>query len=167
MAEKKTKKKIVRKKRAGEKKPALNEKQEMFCRLYASHEEFFGNGIQSYARAYNIDLESKGGYGTAKVNACKLLTKPNILKRIDELFEAHGLNDTFVDKQLEKMIVQDADFKTKLGAIKEYNLLKKRVSNKIIDIPEDSSFSVEIEVKKNEDKMATNRKTSGSVEQAT
>jgi len=161
-----TKKKKGTKKVKVEKSP-LNEKQELFCRLYASHEEFFGNGIQSYAKAYNIDFSKKGSYNVAKANAHRLLTNADILKRIDELFEAHGLNDTFVDKQLEKLIIQEADFKSKLGAIKEYNLLKKRVSNKIIDIPEDSSFTVNIKTVKNGDKLGPNRETGDSVEQTT
>lgn len=109
----------------------LNPKQELFCKLYASDREFFGNGVQSYIEAYNIDLSQKGAYLSAKANANKLLTKDYILKRIDELFEAHGLNDTFVDKQLEKLIIQDADFKTKVSAIKEYNALKSRIKNNL------------------------------------
>jgi hypothetical protein len=124
------KKKPAKKKVVKKVKEALNPKQELFCKLYASDREFFGNGLQSYAEAYNIDLSTKGGVGTAKVNAYKLLTNTNILNRINELFEANGLNDSFVDKQLEKLIIQDADFKTKVQAIKEYNALKQRVVKK-------------------------------------
>lgn len=154
-----------RKKTTTKAKLSLNEKQERFCKLYASSEEFFCNGTQSYIEAYK-PKQIGNWYATARSRAYALLTNVHILKRIDELIELDGLNDSFVDKQLAKLVNQDADFKSKLGAIKEYNLLKKRVSNKIIDIPEDSSFSVEIEVKKNEGKMATNRKASGGVEQA-
>lgn len=107
----------------------LNPKQELFCKLFASDREFFGNGVMAYAEAYDIDL--KKHYNTAKVNASQLLTKTNILNRINEIFESRGLNDQFVDKQLEKLITQDADFKTKVSAIKEYNQLKKRISNKV------------------------------------
>lgn len=59
-----------------------------------------------------------------------LLTNANVLKRIDELFEAGGLNDQFVDKQMEKLITQDADFKAKMAAIREYNKLKQRITEK-------------------------------------
>ena len=52
------------------------------------------------------------------------------MERIDEIFEAHGLNDQFVDKQLEKLIVQDADFNAKMKAIAEYNKLKARITEK-------------------------------------
>ena len=74
------------------------------------------------------------GYGYTQDNLSKPymknLTKPYILERIEEIFEAHGLNDQFVDKQLEKLICQDADFRTKLGAIQEYNKMKGRITNK-------------------------------------
>src|SRR5262245_55200917 len=115
------------------KKHELNPRQEQFCQLFASDREFFGNGVQSYIEAYDIVLTKKGAYDTAKANAYKLLTKSYILKRIDEIFEARGLNDTFVDKQLEKLITQDADFKSKVQAIKEYNALKGRIIKKFKD----------------------------------
>ena len=101
----------------------------MFCVLYASDREFFGNGVQSYMEAYDVE-PTTSGYNMAKVNAHKLLTKTNITTRINELFESRGLNDTFVDKQLEKLLTQDAEFHTKLGAIKEYNVLRARIVNK-------------------------------------
>lgn len=110
---------------------ALNPKQELFCQLYATDKEFFGNGVQSYIEAYGIDVSEKGAYNGAKASAFNLLTNTDILNRINELFEARGLNDTFVDKQLEKLITQDADFKSKLGAIKEYNALQQRVTKKL------------------------------------
>ena len=110
----------------------LTPKQELFCQYYATNEEFFGNGVKSYLEAYGLKSEEGKSisYDTAKANAYKLLTKSYITTRINELFQAHGLNDTFVDKQLEKLIIQDADFKTKINAIKEYNALKQRVVKK-------------------------------------
>lgn len=108
----------------------LTPQQELFCQLYAGDREFFGNGVQSYIEAYNVDTSKPGWYRTARACASELLTKPNILERIDEIFEAHGLNDQFVDKQLEKLIVQDADFSAKMKAIAEYNKLKARITEK-------------------------------------
>lgn len=108
----------------------LTPQQELFCQLYASDKEFFGNGVQSYIKAYGIDTSKPGWYGSAKSGAWENLTKPYILERIEEIFEAHGLNDTFVDKQLEKLIVQDADFNAKMKAIQEYNKLKARIIEK-------------------------------------
>lgn len=108
----------------------LNPRQEKFCRLYASDREFFGNGVQSYIEAYEPDRSKPNWYNAARTRASELLTKRNILKRIDELFEAGGLNDQYVDKQMEKLITQDADFKAKMAAIKEYNKLKQRITEK-------------------------------------
>lgn len=125
---KKTVKKIAQiKTKSGHK---LTPQQELFCQLYAGDREFFGNGVQSYIEAYNVDTSKPGWYSVAKSGASENLTKPYILERIDEIFEAHGLNDQFVDKQLEKLIVQDADFSTKMKAIQEYNKLKARITEK-------------------------------------
>lgn len=108
----------------------LTPQQEAFCKFYASDRELFGNGVQSYIEAYGVDTSKPGWYSTAKAGAHENLTKPYILERINEIFEAHGLNDSFVDKQLEKLIIQDADFSTKMKAIAEYNKLKQRITEK-------------------------------------
>ena len=115
-----------------EKKPRrrLNPKQEKFCQLYASDREFFGNGVQSYIEAYEPDQTKKNWYNTARARASELLTSPNVLRRIDELLELGELNDQFVDKQLAKLILQDADFSSKISAIREYNKLKQRIKEK-------------------------------------
>ena len=105
----------------------LNLQQSKFCELYALEETFFASGVESYMEAYKKKGKAAVFYNTAKVNASKLLTNANILKYINYLLELRGLNDTFVDKQLELLITQNADFKSKLGAIKEYNVLKKRI----------------------------------------
>lgn len=105
----------------------LTFKQSRFCELYSSTEEFFGNGVQSYIEAY--EPKQRGNwYNNAKASAFDNLTKPNILKYVDYLLELRGLNDSFVDKQLELLITQNADYKSKLGGIKEYNALKSRVT---------------------------------------
>lgn len=109
----------------------LNEKQELFCKLFASDREFFGNGVQSYIEAYDIKLDKPNAYKTALAASSRLLSNVKITARINELFEARGLNDCFVDKQLEKMITQDADFKAKMSAIKEYNALKNRITKQV------------------------------------
>ena len=109
----------------------LNPKQEFFCELYASTREFFGNGVQSYIEAYDINTNERGAYNTAKTSAYDLLTKPYILDRINELLELRGLNDSFVDKQLEFLITQNADLSTKVRAINEYNKLKSRITDKL------------------------------------
>lgn len=108
----------------------LNPKQELFCTLYATDREFFGNGTQAYIEAYDPPRQSKNWYLAARTSASELLTKPNILKRINELLEESGLNDVHVDKQLAFLITQNADFKSKVAAIKEYNSLKSRIIKK-------------------------------------
>lgn len=110
------------------KKKELTPKQERFCQLYVS-EEFFGHGTESYAEAYGIDL--KTGYGSAKTSAARLLTNANICARINELLKDAGLNDGFVDKQLLFLISQHADFAQKMAAIREYNKLRQRITDKM------------------------------------
>lgn len=118
----------------------LNAKEEAFCQYYASSVEFFGNGTQSYIEAFDVVLyegkrprgdENYMTYLSVRHAAHDLLTKANILARINEIYEAHGLNDTFVDKQLERLIVQDAEPSVKIKAIAEYNKLKSRITKEV------------------------------------
>lgn len=130
------KKKVSKKKKTVVKVEELKEKgltlqQEKFCQLYASDREFFGNGVQSYIEAFDVDLSEKGAYNVAKALAHKALTKVYILDRINELLELRGLNDAFVDKQLELVITQNADFHAKVAAMREYNKLKKRTVERL------------------------------------
>jgi len=109
----------------------INLQQEMFCQYFTSPTEFFGNGVQSYSSAYNFDINNPRDYNTAKSAAARLLTNVNVLNRINSLLDADGFNDTNVDKQLLMLISQSADFHAKLGAIKEYNKLKTRITDKV------------------------------------
>lgn len=108
----------------------LNLKQSAFCELYSTSETFFANGVETYLEVYEPEREGNW-YNTAKSSASRLLTNDNLLKYIDYLLELRGLNDPFVDKQLELLITQNADFKSKLGAIKEYNVLKSRIRKEL------------------------------------
>ena len=105
----------------------LNEKQERFCQLYVS-KDYFGNGTQAYLEAYGLD---ESGYNTAKVGASRMLTNDNICHRINELLDEAGLNDNFVDKQLLFVITQHSDLSNKMSAIREYNKLKQRITDKL------------------------------------
>jgi hypothetical protein len=107
----------------------LNERQKLFCKYFVS-EEFFANGFRSYCKAYNIDHEDFKKAQAARACASELLTKPNILRYINELLDDAGLNDSFVDKQLLIAITQNADFNSKVKAIAEYNKLKQRITLK-------------------------------------
>ncbi len=118
--------KSTKKKSAGDK---LNPLQRKFGKLYASEREFFGKGVQAYAKAYGIDLSTRGAYQSAKTCAWRLLTNVDLLAYINELLEV-GLNQAHVDKQLAFLITQNADFGAKLGAIREFNALRQRVTKK-------------------------------------
>lgn len=108
----------------------LTPKQEKFCQLYATQIEFFGNGVASYMEAYNLNPQLPASYGTARTNASRMLTNANILDRINELLEQQYLNDSHVDKQLAFWINQKASPQAALAAIKEYNALKQRITEK-------------------------------------
>lgn len=109
----------------------LTLRQEQFCRLYATEKEFFGNWVQAYLEVYDIDTTKKWWYDTARVCASQLLTNPNVYNRINDLLDEQGLNDSFVDKQLLFLLSQQDDKWSKLWAIKEYNKLKQRITDKI------------------------------------
>ncbi len=133
--EKKTKKKKEKAKKSPKKKAQpekktgadfdLNPKQSLFCELYATSEEFFGNGVKSYIKAYDC------AYSTAEANASVLLGNTRICEYINSLIELNGFNDQHVDKQLSMMINQHADPRVKIAAIKEYNILKQRITKKV------------------------------------
>lgn len=114
-----------------------------FCNLYVT-KEFFGNGTEAYIEAYNIDLTRKGAYEGARASASRLLTNANILNRINELLDNQGLNNEFVDKQLLFILTQNADFGAKIQAIKEYNKLRQRITDKIELNGEVKNFIIEL-----------------------
>ena len=109
---------------------SLTLKQEKFCQLYTS-KEFFGNGAQSYAEVYDIDLTNPRQNAIARTKASEFLTNGNILTRINELLDSIGFNDGFMDKQLLFAATQNADMNAKVKAISEYNKLKTRINNKL------------------------------------
>lgn len=106
-------------------------RQELFCQLYSTDREFFANGVQSYLEVYDIDRSKPNWYKTACVCASKLLSNAKVYNRINELLDANGLNDAFVDKQLLFLVSQQADLTAKGAAIREYNKLKKRITDKL------------------------------------
>lgn len=112
-------------------KTELNERQEQFCQLYATDREFFGNGVQTYIEVYDPDQTKPNWYATACVSASQILSNVKVSTRINEILEETGFNDVAIDKQLSFLIHQHSDFKSKLGAIQEYNKLKARITAKI------------------------------------
>lgn len=107
----------------------LTDKQKAFAELFA-YGTTRGNGTMSYVEAYGIDLSVKGQYNVARNGAAQNLTKSNILDYIRSLYDT-VLNDEIIDNELTFLIMQSADFRTKLGAIKEYNQLRQRITKKI------------------------------------
>lgn len=124
------KKKVVKKTDLTEAEK-LNLRREKFCQLYTSDSEFFGNGTQAYIEAYQPNQSKPNWYKSSQANASRLLSNDMVLKRINQLLDSKGLNDGFVDKQLLFLITQNAEFGAKITAIREYNKLKKRITDKM------------------------------------
>lgn len=108
----------------------LSDADKYFCELYASDVEFFGNGVQSYIKAYKPNLLVPGEYKRVKDKARDLLAKPVFLAYVNHVMELGRLNDAFVDSQHAFLIVQNQDYNVKLGAIKHYDLKKGRITKK-------------------------------------
>jgi hypothetical protein len=64
-------------------------------------------------------------------NAAQSLSCRTSFTRINELLQETGFSEVAVDKQLSFLIHQQADFKSKLGAIQEFNKLKARIQSKL------------------------------------
>jgi phage terminase small subunit len=108
----------------------LTLKQEKFCQNYVSR-EFYGNGVQSYINAYDVDISKKGAYKSAQVKASQYLSKDIINARINSLLDEAGLNDNHVDKRLLHWINQNNEGNVSIQAIKEYNKLKERITDRV------------------------------------
>lgn len=124
--------------RGKDKRTGLTNKQELFCLFYSWRlSDTYGNGTQSYIKAYNIDITERGAYNGARASAAETLAKPSIIKRCNEIMDNEVLNHVFVDSQLAFLISQNADLKVKLGAIAEYNSKEgRKVSRVRIEPPE-------------------------------
>jgi len=135
----------------------LNPKQELFCKLYTSGGEFFGNGVQAYIKAYEPNQAKRGWYKSAQSSASRLLSNVIICRHICELLETDGLNNVFVDKQILFLITQFTDFNAKIRAIQEYNKLKKRITDKVdMNINAEKPIDVLNEIRKAIHKYKTN-----------
>lgn len=124
----------------------LNPNQERFCQLYVS-KEFFANGTEAYAEAYDIKLTAEN-YNSCKTCAWRLLTNVDVCKRINNLLDLSGMNDEYVDKQLLFVITQNADLHAKMKAIDSYNKLKARISDRIKHSLDEGIKEVNINIKR-------------------
>ena len=107
----------------------LKFRHERYCQAFLKYR---GNGTQAYLEA----SQDENGvptvtYETASVESSRLLRNPNILKRIQEVLKEKGFNDENIDNELLELIIQNDDKGSKLGAIREYNKLKQRITEKL------------------------------------
>lgn len=127
----------------------LNAQQESFCRYYTQDSDLYGNGTLSYALAYGHDLENasrirtKGEDGLeiegssdfdkmenlCAASASRLLRNDKVLTRIVTL-QNKMLRDEIVDAKHADLIMNGKQ-EVKLGAIKEYNNLRGRITKKL------------------------------------
>ncbi len=145
----KAKKKSQKKKKPVAVKPGLNPKHELFCQFYVKNSELFGNATLSYAEAYAYSLdelsrakpmdaegkptddsEYQKQYNVCSVEGHRLLRSPKIQDRLTKLLN-EMLKDDVVDRELVKVILQDHKPEAKVAAIREYNKLKARITEKV------------------------------------
>ena len=105
----------------------LTPQQEMFCQNFVLKEEFLGNGTRAYADAYGFKQEGNW-WKTCAAGASRMLKSVKISNRINEILKV-VMNDAIVDNELGYVISQKSDLNSKVAAIREYNKLKKRVSD--------------------------------------
>lgn len=108
----------------------LTEKQRLFCYLYLTDRECFGNASKSYMVAYNLSPRHNNA---ARVSAHQNLTKPNILAYMNMLLD-ENMSTVSVEREHCKLILQDKDLPTKMKAIKLWYRLKNRVKTVQEDI---------------------------------
>lgn len=105
---------------------SLNEKQKLFCYLYIADRECFGNASKAYRTAYNL---TPAQYKAARVSAHHLLANPNIQAYINKLLD-ESFTENFADRALSTVMTQTKDLPSKIAAIKEFNKLKQRITEK-------------------------------------
>ena len=94
-------------------------------------EEFLGNGTRAYADAYGFEQEGNW-WKTCAAGASRMLKSTKISNRINEILKV-VMNDAIVDNELGYVIAQKSDLNSKVAAIREYNKLKKRISDVTIN----------------------------------
>lgn len=127
----------------------LTLKEERFCHFYVRNETTRGNKTQSYAAGYGIDLDKLSGekrkdekgevIGSSDREkqetvcasmAIRLLRKAKVSKYVQQLWN-DTLKNEIVDGELAKIILQNEEMPTKLGGIREYNRLRKRITEQL------------------------------------
>lgn len=108
----------------------LNPRHASFVDIYCGdNKEYYGNATKTYIAVYCPEFKKRSGpeYSAIAARAMKLTRKPRVARAIDLKHENEGLfHDKMVDQEHTFLVKQNVDFNAKLGAIKEYNKLKKR-----------------------------------------
>jgi len=99
----------------------------LFC-----HGQFMGNGVRCYEQAYNHPIKNKIDYAACMSRGNYLLKRPQMVLYLSELMSTYVLNEVAVDQQLKFLIMQGADLKAKLGAIREFNKLNNRIQDRLL-----------------------------------
>lgn len=127
----------------------INPEQELFCQYYIKNDAVFGNATLAYSLAYDFKLdelsnepeydtenhpiarssEHDKAYDTCSVNASRLLRQAKINDRVKTLLN-EILTDDVVDSELARIIKGARKDSDKIAAIKEYNALRQRITNK-------------------------------------
>ena len=102
----------------------LNEKQELFCKLYATDKEFFGDGLETYIEVYQPDETKPNWRKSASASVSRMLINISLIERINELLDENGFNDLQVKKQHSFLITQHADLGVKQRAVSDFYKLK-------------------------------------------
>ena len=111
----------------------LSLKEKLFIKyyLFGCEKEFeFSNGTKSYAKAYGYDIKDEKDYNVCGVESSKYLKKPKLKEYMIEMLEEAGLNDDIADAKLIE-ILKNGNNVEALGAIREYNKLKQRITDKL------------------------------------
>ena len=149
MPDKKTKKKPLNTKKPikvaekAQKRQELSIKDLYFCKLYIEHDVWRGNATMCYSEAFNYNLEElskvrpKNGeseyekkHRVCRVMGARLLAKTSIQKHCNKLLKKL-FTAKAVDRELTRVMTQDEDRASKMAAIREFNKLKKRITDKL------------------------------------
>lgn len=127
----------------------LKPQHELFCQLYVKNADLFGNATMCYAEAYGFKLDElsddrpidnmgketgksarEAAEATCAVNGSKLLRNAKIQDRVTLLLN-EMLKDEVVDAELAKVILQKENPAAKMTAIREYNKIRQRITEKV------------------------------------
>lgn len=101
----------------------LNERQKLFCELYCFDKDCFCSATKSYMKAYNLKDTQRAVAGQSGYRLLKnVQIKKYMNKELDKLY-----NNIEIDRHHTKLIFQGKNLLVSLGAIQEYNKIKKRI----------------------------------------